>query len=106
MATFSLLVDQMGNVNGGPRLYTHTSTETSTEILSAGFFVGVGYGSQGLLGQGVRIGDVICHIASTNSATPGVVSFHSAINSTAGFSSTSASSGYSAAYNVTVSATS
>jgi hypothetical protein len=85
-----------------PRTFSYQSTHTSTEILATGFFVGVGAGSRGLYGVGMRVGDLLVNRASTDSSIGGRVTWHSVISATADQASTLASSGWVAAYNATV----
>jgi hypothetical protein len=88
----------------GNQTYYYSSTHNSTDILATGFFTGVGAGSRGSLADlGVMKGDIIINRASTDAARPGQVSMHSVINSTANVLSTSASSGWAASYDITVS---
>lgn len=83
-------------------IYRYRSTHTSTEILATGFFTGCGAGSRNSYGIGMTPGDVLINIASTDAAIPGRVTMHSVLSATADQASTSASTGWNAAYNVTV----
>jgi hypothetical protein len=96
----SMIVD--GFASGMPRVFVAYTTSVSSAIIATGFWAGVGEGSRGGYQAGMRIGDVLLHRASTDSATPGRVTTHSVIASTADQASTSGSTGYSAAYNVTI----
>ncbi len=86
-----------------PRTFVYSSSHNSTDVLATGFFTGVGDGSRGLTDLGMRVGDLLINRASTAAAIPGRVSFHSCISSTANQASTSASTGWVAAYDCTVS---
>lgn len=96
----ALLMD--GFASNMPRVFSYQSTHASTDVTVTGFFTGVGENSRGLSALGLRLGDVIMNRASTDAAIPGRVTMHSVISATANVLSTSASSGYAAAYNVTV----
>ena len=83
-----------------PRMFVACTTSVSSAIIATGFWQGYGSGGRSV---GMQLGDILLHVASTNSATPGRVTTHSVIGSTANVASTSASSGYGAGYDVTVS---
>jgi hypothetical protein len=85
-----------------PRVFIAQTTAVSSAIIATGFWQGYGAGSRGSNPVGMQLGDVLMHIASTGSATPGRVTMHSVIGSTSNVASTSLSSGYNAAYDVTV----
>lgn len=97
-----LVSDSVGPL--APRTFSYSSTHSSTEVTATGFFVGVGSGSRGLNGVGLRVGDFVVCRSSTDSSAPGGVSWHSCIATTADNASTSASTGWNSAYNATVSA--
>jgi hypothetical protein len=79
------------------------TTYNSTDITAAGFWAGYGAGGRGGYQSGMRVGDILMHVASTGSAVvPGRVTMHSVIASSANVASTILSSGYNAAYDVTV----
>lgn len=103
---FRLLVDQMGigspttlstGVGPGGQIWLRFSSDESTDFQNVtGYFTGVagpiyglsaqsfGGGSSGVIGM--KLGDVVIHVESTAGARPGRVTLHSAINSTANFS--------------------
>lgn len=85
-----------GGTYGGamPRLFSFGSTATSTGITGTGFLAGHGEGGRTNRNVGLRVGDIVLHVASTDSATPGRVTFHSVIGSTWNQASTSASSAW------------
>lgn len=88
-----------------PRMFLAATTYNSSEVSAVGFWVGYGAGSRGSNPVGMRIGDVLMHIASTGSTgSAGHVTMHQVVGSTANVASTSASSGFNASYNVSVSA--
>jgi hypothetical protein len=103
-STGPLILVSEGISTDAPRTFAYSSTHTSTEVTGTGFLTGVGAGSRGLNGLGLRVGDLVMCRASTGSATPGGVSWHSCISSTADNASTSASSGWNSAFNCTLSA--
>lgn len=86
---------------GAPRIFSYSSTHNSTDILATGFFTGCGDGGRPA-NIGMRLGDIVINRASTSAAIPGRVTMHSVVASTANFASTSASSGWAAAYDCTV----
>jgi hypothetical protein len=89
---------------GGAGLYTYSSTHNSTDILATGFFTGVGAGSRGSLQDlGVRVGDILINRSSTTATPNGRVTIHQFIASSADQASTTASTGWVASYNMTVS---
>lgn len=96
----TMLVD--GFASNMPRVFSYQSTHASTDITATGFFTGVGENSRGSSPVGLRIGDIVMNRASTDAVIPGRVTMHSVISATANVLSTSASSGWNAAYNVTV----
>jgi hypothetical protein len=92
---------QPSGAGGAPRIFAYSSTHNSTDILATGFFTGCGDGSR--LGSiGMRPGDIVINRASTSASIPGRVTAHSVIASTANVASTSASSGWAAAYDCSV----
>lgn len=97
-----LLID--GFASGIPRLFVAMTTYLTSDVSSTGFWAGYGAGSRGGTPVGMRLGDALMHVQSTGTAKPGFVSMHSVVASTANVASTSLSSGFNAAYNVTVSA--
>lgn len=92
---------QPSTAGGAPRWFNYSSTHNSTDILATGFFAGCGDGSRPAT-IGMRPGDIVINRASTNAAIPGRVTMHSVVASTANVASTSASSGWNAAYDCTV----
>jgi hypothetical protein len=91
--------------NGAGAVWHYRSSDASTDVAAAGYFAAVGRGSRGGAGYGMNIGDVVIVSESSGGGTPGRTTMHSVKASTANQASTSASSGYNAAYNVTISST-
>lgn len=93
----------------GPNLFTYRSSDASADIDATGYFQGAGAGSRHLSSnteraKGMKYGDVLMNIESSGGASPGRVTLHSVIGSTADQASTSASTGWVTGYDVTVSA--
>lgn len=84
-----------------PALFVARTTNVSSAVVATGFWTGCGRGSRPNT-AGMRVGDILLHIASTDSATPGRCTIHTVIDSTADQASTAASSGWNAGYNATV----
>lgn len=101
-----------------PRVWIMSSTATSSEIAyvpavegvtveqGVGFFRGIGEGSGGLRGLGMRLGDVVVHVSQATLATTlapqsfsGITTLHSVIRCTADGSTYSSS----VAFDVTLS---
>ena len=102
-----MMLDGFGQpsaAGGAPRWFNYSSTHSSTDVLATGFFTGCGQGGRPA-NIGMRVGDIVINTANTasTSAIPGRVTMHSVIASTANFASTVASSGWNAAYDITVS---
>lgn len=95
----ALILDSMMD---GPRVFMAITTAVSSAIVSTGYWQGYGAGSRGGTPVGMRVGDVLLHQQTTNTAYPGRVTWHSVIASTANVASTAASSGWNASYNVTL----
>jgi hypothetical protein len=94
--------------SGGVWLYSSTHAATAATV--NGFFASAGAGSRstannGAGNVGMRIGDIVIVAESTGGATPGRATLHTVTASTADQASTSASTGYRAGYNVSISAT-
>ena len=95
--------------SGGGAIFLHRSSDAATDIEATGFFAGAGYGGRARSTAaskiiGMRYGDVVVHVESSGGATPGRVTWHSVIGSTADNASTAGSTGWLSCYNVTVSA--
>lgn len=88
-----------------PRLYVAGTTYPTSAISAVGFWSGYGDLGRGVNHQqvGMRVGDVLLHISSTGSATPGQTSLHSVVATSANQASTVATTGWGAQYDVTVS---
>lgn len=97
----SLLIDQFSSL--GPRVFIAATTAVSSAVCATGFWAGYGAGGRGSNPVGMQLGDVLIHVASTGATFPGRVTLHSVIGSTANVASTSASSGFTAAFDITVS---
>jgi len=103
------MVQPLGIHGDGPNLFLYRSSEAATDIVGAGYFTGAGAGGRYLSSnadrnKGMKYGDVVMNVESSLGASPGRVSMHSVIGSTADQASTAASTGWVTAYNVTVSA--
>ena len=99
-----MMLDAFGQptaAGGAPRVFSYSSTHSSTDILATGFFTGCGYGGRPA-NLGMRVGDVVMNISSTSASNPGRTTIHSVIASTANVASTVASSGYNAGFDCTV----
>jgi hypothetical protein len=96
----TLLID--GFASGMPRLFVAATTNVSSAIIATGFWAGYGAGGRGGYQAGLQLGDLLAHVASTASATPGRVTLHSVIGSSANQASTVGSTGYWTAYDATV----
>lgn len=99
-----LLAD--GYASGMPSVFVAATTAVSSAIIATGFWTGQGYGSnqRGASPGGLKLGDILMHVASTGSATPGRVTLHSVLTGTANQASTLASSAFgNTGYDVTVS---
>ena len=96
-----------GSTMAGGRTWVYGSTHLVSDITATGFFAGCGEGSRNVSNAnvGLRVGDLLINRSSTDSAAPGRTTMHSVIGSTANQASTSASSGWNTAYNITVSST-
>lgn len=95
------------SLSAGGNLWTYgPTTNSSTEVAATGFFAGCGAGSRGGTGVGMLFGDIVLVAANTGTtfSTTGKVTLHSVLKATANVASTLASSGYGAAYDVTLSA--
>lgn len=94
-----------------PRMWFWQSTHASTDFalrsstlgssadVGVGFFTGIGQGSRGLTGLGVRLGDVMLHVSQANQGTTdipiyGITTLHSVIDSTPNCSTTLSSVGF------------
>lgn len=85
-----------GGTYGGamPRLFVFGSTNVSTGITGTGFLAGHGEGGKTNRNVGLRVGDIVLHVSSTDAGVPGKVTLHSIIGSTANVASTAASSAF------------
>lgn len=95
--------------NGAGALWHYRSSDASTDVAATGYFAAEGRGSRPASGasggKGMQLGDVVIVSESSAGGTPGRTTMHSVKASTANQASTSASTGYAAAYNVTISST-
>lgn len=101
----ALIIDGFSSLM--PRVFMYGSTHLVSDITATGFFAGCGNGSRTVSNSnvGMRVGDLLINRSSTDASVPGRTTFHSVIGATADQASTSASTGWGAAYNVTVSST-
>lgn len=90
---------------GAPHVFAAQTTNVSSAITSTGFWSGCAEKGRGN-NFGMRLGDILFHRCSTDSATPGRVTVHSVIATSANVASTVASSGFNAQYDATVSVSS
>ena len=92
-----------------PRMFIAATTLTSSAVADTGRWAGCGKGgnpssSAGYAALvGMRVGDVLLHISSSGAANPARTSLHSVLSATANQTSTTASTGFNAVYDVTVS---
>jgi len=83
-------------------VWRYVSSHASSEIADVpAFFKGVGIGSRGLNGLGVKVGDSVLLVGSSISPIPGESVWTSVLSLTADQASTIASTGYSASYDAT-----
>lgn len=97
-----------GFVHGKGSVYLYSSSHASSDYTTTGFFAGAGHGSRNHSAGnvGMRVGDLVVCVGTTNAPTPGYVTWHSVVSATANQASTTASTGYNAAFDITLSATS
>jgi len=89
-----------GGLTGGQNgLWTYVTSDSTATTHGTGYFAGVGRGSRGAHGAGLSTGDFVLCLHGSTAAT---LSFVSA--STANQASTSASTGWGAAYNASLTA--
>ena len=76
---------QEGNLqNGTGSIWFYRSSDAAVTISgTTGYFAGQGQGSIGAAPIGMKIGDVVLAMESSNGATPGRVTFHGVISATA-----------------------
>lgn len=93
---------------GVPRTWFYQSSDSSTSIVAAGYFQGMGSGSPGgrAVPVGMSINDILINVESTAGLSAYRITQHVVSNSTANFSGTGSSLGSSAAFDVTCRATS
>jgi hypothetical protein len=84
--------------NPSPRIFVFGSTNVSTGITGTGFLAGHGEGGRTSRNIGLRRGDIVLHVSSTDAGVPGKVTLHSVIGSTANVASTSASSAFTSSF--------
>lgn len=95
-----------GNSSGSNGIYLYESSIASSIIAAstnAAFFVGAGGGSRSPNNIGMRLRDIVFCRETSAGNSPGKVTIHSVIASTADQASTSASTGYFAGLNVSLS---
>lgn len=92
-------------LTSGAAVWRYVSTESSTQVNATGFFSGCGVGSPGGANAfGMKIGDTLISQESSGGATPGRCTLHGVTGSTWNQASSLASSAYSGAFDITVSA--
>lgn len=84
-------------------LWFYRSSDANAAVTATGYFTRCGYGSRSGPQVGMRVGDVVICAESSAGASPGKISMHAVTASTADQASTSASTGYTAGYNVSLS---
>jgi hypothetical protein len=84
---------------------TTRTTNSSTECAAVGFFAGMGSGGRATNDR-MQLGDIVIVNAATGTtfSSTGKVSWHNVINSTCNQVSSSASTGFGASYDITISA--
>jgi len=87
-------------VGAAPTVFYAGSTAVSAAIIATGFWSACGYGSRS--GVGMRVGDLLLHTQLTTAGVPVKATLHAVVASTANQASTIASSGFNAAYDITV----
>lgn len=92
----------------GPNLFHYRSSDAAAAVVAGGYFAGAGAGSRQASSnsdraKGMKYGDVVMVQESSAGATPGRVSMHSVIGSTADQASTLASTGWLTGYDVSIS---
>ena len=94
-----------GSTALSPAQWYYASSDSSTSIAATGYFAGMGVGSRGGSPKGMRVGDLVTNVENAAGNTPGRVTVHSIKTSSANQSSTTGSTGYGAAYDLTASST-
>lgn len=89
---------------GGPAMHLYKSSEASSDVSVIGFFTAGGAYGRNPLGN-MKVGDLVLVQQTTAGPSPGKVSIHSVIASTANQASTSSSTGWAANYNASISST-
>ena len=100
------LIVEGGFTQGKGGVYVYKSSHASSDYTTTGFFAGAGFGSRNHSAGnvGMRVGDLVLCAQTTDGPTPGYVTVHTVIASTIDQASTTASTGFNAAYNITLSA--
>jgi len=97
-ASTSLYMIREGNLtNGRGAEWRYDTSDSTGTVFATGYLAGVMRGSRGLNGRGVSTGDIVHIVHGTTAFTLGVVTA-----STADQGSTTASTGWGAAYNGTL----
>ena len=96
----SAIID--GELTGGAAVWKYLGSDTVSTVKGAGFFAGVGQDSRGSNARGMKIGDIVICTESTAGSVPGRTYMGAVSASTANQASTSASTGWNAAYDCTV----
>jgi hypothetical protein len=109
-----------GNLlNSQGAVWHYLSADAASAVAGTGYFTRQGYGSRypsSLLGSttldgalrapaSMRVGDLVCVTETTNGANPGRITWHTVLSATADQASTSASTGFAAGYNVSITST-
>jgi hypothetical protein len=102
-----ICISDVGFGTAAPRTFFYGSTHLVADIVATGFFAGCFQGSRSndASNIGLRTGDLVINRSSTSSAAPGRVTMHSVIGATANQASTTASTGWLAVFNASVSTT-
>lgn len=89
---------------GAGAMHRYTSSQASSDCSVTGFFAGAGAFGRNPTGN-MKIADLVLIQQTTDGPSPGKVSIHSVIASTANQTSTGGSTGWAANYNASISST-
>jgi len=94
-----------GGMTGKGNLYAYESTEDSSDVADGAYFAGCGDGGRGNANIGMKVGDIVLTVASTDASQPGEVIAHSVISSTIDQATTAAATAFNYSFDVTICAT-
>lgn len=89
---------------GGPAMHLYSSSQASTDVCVTGFFTNGGASGRNPVAN-LKVGDIMLVQQTTAGPSPGKVSVHSVIASTANQASTNSSTGWNAGYDCSLSST-